>query len=305
MGPPGDRGALPHRPRAGDQRGVRRVRRRQRLREPAVVERRGLELAAGGGRNAPRLLETRVSRPVAGEDLRPLGAASGRSAGDPRQLVRGRGVLPLGRAASGDRDRVGDGRSRGPRRRHGRGSRQARLPLGRSAARTYPRQPRLGRRRPVARGRACGGRQPRRLPADDRQRLGSGRPTSSTPTPDSSGTPTRNTRSPGSATARCCAAAAGPPAPTSSATPGATSSRRTGGTCWRASAPARGTSRRSEGHFGKQENRNRQNRAGDPCRTHPAHGQPHLGQPVGANPARPRDTGSPPWTATSASAATC
>ena len=47
--------------------------------------------------------------------LRPMGAASAGTAGDPRQLVRGRGVLPLGRAEAAGGGRVGDGRGRGSR----------------------------------------------------------------------------------------------------------------------------------------------------------------------------------------------
>ena len=107
-------------PRARDQRRVRGVCGRRRVRGPAVVERRGLELATGRGRNAPRLLETGGPGTVVGTDLRPVGAAPGRAAGDPRQLVRGRGVLPVGRTPAGDGGGVGDGRRRGPGRRRGR-----------------------------------------------------------------------------------------------------------------------------------------------------------------------------------------
>ena len=146
--------------------------------------------------------------------LRPLGAARAAPARAPRQLVRGRGLLPLGGPPPADRGRVGGGR-RGEPTADGACRREAPLPLGRRAARRRARAnldgDALGCLSTSAR--LADGRQRLRLPADDRQRLGVDRRPTSCPTPASSPIRTGSTRSPGSARTRCCAAAAGRRAP--------------------------------------------------------------------------------------------
>ena len=77
-----------------------------------------------------------------------------------------------------------------------------------ASTRTSTAAPGGGRRR-----RPPGGRQRVRLPADDRQRLGVDGDAFLPVSRASCPTPTRNTPSPGSARTRCCAAAAGRPAP--------------------------------------------------------------------------------------------
>jgi iron(II)-dependent oxidoreductase len=92
-------------------------------------------------------------------------------AGRPRELARGRGLLPVGRPPPPHRGRVGDGRFRRARR-HGQDRAQAPLPMGRGAAGAALRQPGRTPAGPGGRRRLPRGRQRVRLPADDGQRLG-------------------------------------------------------------------------------------------------------------------------------------
>ena len=100
--------AVRHRPGAGDAGRVRGLRGGRRLPPPRAVGRCGLGLARAGGGGTAGLLAARGGR-LAAAGLRPLGAAGAAPAGHPRQLVRGRGLLPLGGPPSADGGRVGGG----------------------------------------------------------------------------------------------------------------------------------------------------------------------------------------------------
>ena len=146
--PPRAPARLRHRPRAGDQRLLRRVRGRRRLRRARAVERRGLALAGGRERGPAAVLDRRRRR----APLRPGGADRSQPARDARVLVRGRRVRALGRRPAAHRGRVGAGRGLGPGHR-----RAAAVPVGPRAARVRARQPgpdRVRARCPWARWRA-------------------------------------------------------------------------------------------------------------------------------------------------------
>ena len=138
--PPGAPGRLRHRPRAGDQRLLRRVRGRRRLRRARAVERGGLALAGGRERGPAAVLDRRRRRAA----LRPGGPDRSQPARDARVLVRGRRVRALGRRPAAHRGRVG------ARRGLGRGHRRAAaVPVGPRAARVRARQPGPDRVRPA------------------------------------------------------------------------------------------------------------------------------------------------------------
>ena len=159
-------------------------------------------------------------------------------AGDVRQLVRGRSLVPLGQAPAADRGRMGGRRAR----RAGRGSAwptiKRRWPWGEAAPEPRTRQPRFAFDGPLDVA-ACA--------AGDsafgcRQMIGNvWEWTASDFVPFRASPPihTKITRSRGSTPARCCAAEAGPPARGSRGRATATSSRPTATTSSPASAPAR------------------------------------------------------------------
>ena len=142
-------GALPHRPRARHQRRVRGLRRGRRLRRPGILERRRLghggSAATPSGRSTGRPSATACGRVRRYRERRGAGAAR---AGRVRQLVRGRGVVPLGRAAPAERSRMGGGRHRrADGRRLPPGRPAPALAVGRRAADARPRQSRFRLRR--------------------------------------------------------------------------------------------------------------------------------------------------------------
>src|SRR5262249_33703191 len=109
---------------------VRRIRRGRRLCAPRTVVPDRMALARDGGGPAPGLLEARWRR-LATPRLRPVGAAGAAPAGHPRELARGRCLLPGARSPTGGGGRMGGGRGDPA----GQSVRpQAPLPLGRSAS---------------------------------------------------------------------------------------------------------------------------------------------------------------------------
>ena len=108
------RRAVRDRRRTGDERRVPRLRRRRRLRPAGVLARRSRPLARGEQAAAPATLAPR-RWPLAGALVRSLAAARRRRAGDPRQRLGGRGVLPLGRPPPAERRRVAIRRRDDPR----------------------------------------------------------------------------------------------------------------------------------------------------------------------------------------------
>ena len=177
------------RPRAGDERRLPRVRRGRRLRAARAVVRRGLGVARARGRRAPALLDRRRRR----APLRPRRAARARAAGDARLLVRGRRLRALG---GGGCPTEAEWEKRRARARHG-----ATPSDGATSTSSH-----FGPRAPAGPVRAA--------------TPGSGRPASSTATRASAPFPYREYSEVffGGATG-CCAAARGPRARASRATP--------------------------------------------------------------------------------------
>ena len=137
---PGARGApraLPHRRRAGHLRRVRRLRRRRRLPSARAVDRGRLALAARERARSHPASWLRVGDGFARAQLRPRRAARPDAARDPRVLVRGRRLRPLGRQAPADRAGMGGRGGHRPRARH-----RAPLPVGRRRADARAREPR-------------------------------------------------------------------------------------------------------------------------------------------------------------------
>ena len=92
---------------AGDQRRLRRVRGRRRLRPPGAVDAR--RAGSGAWREEARAAAV-LDRGRARAPLRPGRADRPATAGDARVLVRGRRLRALARGAAADRGRVGEGR---------------------------------------------------------------------------------------------------------------------------------------------------------------------------------------------------
>src|SRR6185369_17206454 len=117
---PGDRARRVVRDRfgTGPQSRVRPLRRRRRLRRRRALARRRRRVARAARPRAPVAL-AKHGRRLADALVRPMAAPRPRGAGDPRQRVGGRGVLPVRRATAAERSRMG-----------ARSARRA-LPLGR------------------------------------------------------------------------------------------------------------------------------------------------------------------------------
>src|SRR6185312_17153559 len=95
----------------GHERALRGVRRGRRLPHASLLERGGLELAAGGAGRGPALRAGRARR-LAQAALRALRARAAGRAGSARLVLRGGSRRCLGRQAAPDRGRVGEGGER-------------------------------------------------------------------------------------------------------------------------------------------------------------------------------------------------
>src|SRR5262245_33281064 len=94
---------------ACDAAAVRRLRRGERLSSARAVDAGRLELAPVEPGGTSGILAPRGSGPMVAARLRSLAAARAPPAGAARELVRGAGVLSLGRSPAARRGRVGTG----------------------------------------------------------------------------------------------------------------------------------------------------------------------------------------------------
>ena len=195
---------VPHRPRPGDERRVRGVRRGHGLPLAQELERRGLGLARARGRRRAALLGA-VELRLGAHPLRPTRADHAVGARAARLVPRGRGVRALGGQAPPHRGRVGASRRAGTTTRASSGTRGARRGwASRRASTAAASPPPPPARTPAASARsaAC------RWPATS----GSGRPPRSSRTPASSRSRTRSApRSTSATTCASCEAARGRP----------------------------------------------------------------------------------------------